>query len=395
MTQQASRRVFLRGMMGAVIVSRGIRGWAATEQDGTALVQRVDRARTLRLAAASMQVAVATVTSFPAQRSPGGPHDFYSEADYFWPNPTNPSGPYKEVDGRSNPDNFLDHRKAMLAMAMAVPALTAGWVVTKKKAYAQRAVEHLRAWFVTPATRMTPNLEYAQAVRQGVSGRSWGIIDTLHLAEVARAASVLEQAKIMAGDDRAGVTAWFREYLDWLQHSKKGMAERDASNNHAVAWALQAAEFARLVHDEATRRAVRDRYQTVLIAQMSRDGSYPRELKRTKPYGYSIFNFDVMAGLAWSLGGEREICWSTADGRGMCRAAEFLYPYLNDKSSWPYAKDVQHFDAWPVRSPGLLFCGLACRRDEYLNLWERLDPDPKDEEVNRNFPIRQPLLWLL
>lgn len=395
MTQQASRRVFLRGVMGAMIASRGVRGWAATEQDGAALVRRVDRARTLRLAARSMQVPVATVTSFPAQRSPGGPHDFYSEADYFWPNPKNPAGPYVEVDGKSNPDNFLDHRKAMLAMAMAVPALTAGWVVTKKKAYADRAVEHLRAWFVTAATRMTPNLEYSQAVRQGVSGRSWGIIDTLHLAEVARAASVLEQTKAMTNEDSAGVAAWFREYLGWLQHSKKGMAERDASNNHAAAWALQAAEFARLVNDKPTRQEIRERYQTVLIEQMSRDGSYPRELKRTKPYGYSIFNFDVMAGLAWSLGGEQEIRWATTDGRGMCRAAEFLYPYLKDKSSWPYAKDVQHFDAWPVRSPGLLFCGLACGRDEYLKLWERLDPDPKDAEVNRNFPIRQPLLWML
>ena len=395
MTQRTSRRVFVRRMMGAMLASREVRGWAATPKSGAALVERVDHARTLRLSAEAMKVPVATVTSFPAERSPGGPHDFYSEADYFWPNPANPSGPYKEIDGKSNPDNFLDHRKAMLAMAMAVPALTAGWVVTKKKAYAERAVEHLGAWFVAPATRMNPNLEYAQAVRQGVSGRSWGIIDTLHLAEVARSTAVLVQARMMPDDDHAGMTTWFREYLGWLQHSKKGMAERDASNNHAVAWALQAAEFARLVKDEATRQQVREHYQSVLIEQMSRDGSYPRELKRTKPYGYSIFNFDVMAGLAWSLGGEREIRWSVADGRGMCRAAEFLYPYLKNKSSWPYAKDVQHFDAWPVRSPGLLFCGLACKRNEYLELWKRLDPDPKDAEVNRNFPIRQPLLWML
>ena len=395
MKQQTSRRSFLQQMTGVVMLSRVAHGRSATREDGAALVRRVDRARTSRLAAEAMDVRVATVTSFAAQRSPGGPHDFYSEADYFWPNPKNLSGPYVEVDGRSNPDNFFDHRKAMLSMAMAVPALTAGWVVAGKKAYAARAVEHLRAWFVTPATRMTPNLEYAQAVRQGVSGRSWGIIDTLHLAEVARAASVLEQRKAIGSEDIAGVAAWFREYLDWLQHSKKGMAERDASNNHAVAWALQAAEFARLTNDEATRQAVRERYQTVLIEQMSNDGSYPRELKRTKPYGYSIFNFDVMAGLAWSLGGAPEIQWATTDGRGMCRAAEFLYPYLKDKAGWPFAKDVQHFDAWPVRSPGLLFCGLACGREEYLTLWEKLDPDPKDAEVNRNFPIRQPLLWMM
>jgi hypothetical protein len=55
---------------------------------------------------------------------------------------------------------------------------------------------------------------------------------------------------------------------------------------------------------------------------------------------------------------------------------------------------VEHFDALPVRAPSLLFCGLACSRPEYLALWKRLDPDPTDPEIIRNYPIRQPLLWL-
>jgi hypothetical protein len=29
-----------------------------------------------------------------------------------------------------------------------------------------------------------------------------------------------------------------------------------------------------------------------------------------------------------------------------------------------------------------------------VDLWRRLDPDPTDEEVVRNYPIRQPVLWL-
>jgi hypothetical protein len=27
-------------------------------------------------------------------------------------------------------------------------------------------------------------------------------------------------------------------------------------------------------------------------------------------------------------------------------------------------------------------------------LWKRLDPDPTDKEIVRNYPIRQPLLWV-
>jgi hypothetical protein len=33
-------------------------------------------------------------------------------------------------------------------------------------------------------------------------------------------------------------------------------------------------------------------------------------------------------------------------------------------------------------------------KPEYLALWRKLDPDPTVEEVLRNFPVRQPVLWV-
>ncbi len=92
--------------------------------------------------------------------------------------------------------------------------------------------------------------------------------------------------------------------------------------------------------------------------------------------------------------GTDALTFQLPDGRGICKAAEFLYPYLNDKGAWPYPKDVEHFDALPVRSPGLLFAGLACDRQQYIALWKTMNPDPTDKEVIRNYPIRQPLLWV-
>jgi hypothetical protein len=134
----------------------------------------------------------------------------------------------------------------------------------------------------------------------------------------------------------------------------------------------------------------------MLPDQMALDGSFPRELARTKPYSYSIFNFDVMAGLCQSLKGlvPDPPAFRLADGRGLAKAAEFLYPYLKDKGAWKWAKDVEHFDALPVRSPGLLFSGLAFQEQKYIDLWKTLNPDPTDKEIIRNFPIRQPLLWV-
>jgi hypothetical protein len=164
-----------------------------------------------------------------------------------------------------------------------------------------------------------------------------------------------------------------------------------------MCWALQAAEFARLTGNDAIRMDVFRRYREVLLPdQLAMDGSFPRELSRTKPYSYSIFNFDVMAGLCQSLQGltPNPLSFQLADGRGLCKAAEFIYPYLKDKSSWRWAKDVEHFDSLPVRSPGLLFSGITCHEQKYINLWKTLNADPTDKEIVRNYPIRQPLLWV-
>ena len=360
------------------------------------LVAETDRGRIMRSAEEYLPIEPLTVTASRSPKSPGGLHDFFSQADYFWPDPANPGGPYVNRDGQSNPENFNDHRKAMVDLSIRMPALTAAWLLTGDVRFAVRAGDHLRAWFATPETRMNPNLEFSQGVHGVSTGRSWGIIDTLHLTEVARAASLLGPDAISVGEMQS-VKQWFSDYLDWMKNSEKGRQERAALNNHATCWALQASEFARLIGDEATRDEIRQWFVESLVPdQLGVDGSFPHELTRTKPYSYSIFNFDVMAGLAQSLkvAGSDLTTFALSDGRGPCRATEFIYPYLKDKATWPYGSDVEHFDSLPVRSPGLLFLGLACGRPEYIALWKTLDPDPTDTEIIRNYPIRQPLLWV-
>ena len=362
---------------------------------GYELVASTDRQRILRAAAQYLPLVPQTITAFPSSRSPGGLHDYFSQADYFWPNPADPGGPYINKDGQSNPDNFNGHRKAMIALSMQMPALTAAWLLTRDARFGRHAAEHLRAWFITPATSMAPNLEYAQGVTGVSTGRSYGIIDTLHLVEVARAASIVAP-KFLSATEQKTLQQWFTDYLQWMKTSTKGVTERNARNNHAVCWALQAAEFARLGGDNATRSEVALQYTgTFLPNQMAADGSFPQELARTKPYSYSIFNFDAMAMICQSLmdSGQDLFAFTLPDGRGICKGAAFLYPYLNDRDAWPYKKDIEHFESLPVRSPGLLFTGLACHRQENLKLWARLNPDPTDPEIIRNYPVRQPLLW--
>ena len=130
--------------------------------------------------------------------------------------------------------------------------------------------------------------------------------------------------------------------------------------------------------------------------QIAANGSFPLELARTKPFGYCLFNLDAMAATCGTLSTADDNLWmfELADGRGMRKAIEYMFPFIADKSKWPFPHDVEYFDQWPVRQSSLLFAGLVYSRQEYIDLWRKLDPDPTVEEIIRNFPIRQPVLWV-
>lgn len=397
-----SRRSFLSTGIAALAYPRKMIGSSSASseeflQHPCESVEGVERERVLAAAQRYLAEQPKTIVSVPAPRSADGPHDYFSEADYFWPDPKNPDGPFINRDGESNPSNFNAHRELLIRLSIQVPALAAAWLLTRRREFADHAAAHLRAWFITPASRMNPNLQYAQAVHGVATGRSYGIIDTLHLAEVAQATLVLQSDGVFSVDDWRGTRVWFSEYLKWLQTSDPGRKERDAKNNHGTCWIVQAASFGRLVGDESVSNLCRDRLKTVVFpTQIAPDGSFPLELARTKPYGYSLFNLDALGMAAHILSDESNDLWTfgLSNGADLAGCFKFMAPYIADKSSWSYRHDVQYFDDLPVRQPSLLFAGLAYRNSEYLNLWQRLDPDPTVAEVIRNHPYRQPLLWM-
>jgi beta-galactosidase len=361
-------------------------------------VGAIDRERILKVAGAALNLEPPTITKSHAKLSEGGPNDFYSNADYFWPDPTKPDGlPYINRDGESNPGNFSQHRLAIRDLRDAVAALGAAYKITGEDRYVTKAVGLLRAFFLDPQTRMNPNLQYAQAVPGRSPGRSWGIIDGLHLIEIPPAITAMQTSPAFPPEILAGLKQWFQEMADWMVTSKNGQDEAAAKNNHSVAFWLQIACFARFTGDEVKLAECRRQFKEVFVPnQMAEDGSFPLELKRTKPYGYSIFQLDNMAILCQVLSTPNEDLWSfkLADGRGIGRAMAFLYPYLADKSKWSHPPDIQAWNAWPARQPGLLFAGLALGEPKYLELWRKLLPDPTDAEVRRNIAITQPILWL-
>lgn len=338
-----------------------------------------------------------TITRFLCERSVGTAHDFYSEGDYWWPDPENPSGPYLRKDGLTNPENFTKHRELMVRFSQISGAMASAYLITKNERYVKQLIPHLKAWFVNPKTRMNPNLLYAQAIKGVATGRGIGIIDTIHLMEVALAVKTIETSKSVSQTDIAAIKSWFSSYLEWLTTHPFGIAERDNGNNHSVCWAMQVAVFAKLVNNQELLAYCSTFYKNTLLPnQMAANGSFPLELARTKPYGYSIFNLDAMATLCQILSSKEEnmFAFQTSDGRSLALGLAFLFPYLKNKSEWLYQKDVMFWEDWPVSQPSLLFGGLALDNKAYLETWKSLNPQLTKQEIIRNMPVRYPLLWM-
>ncbi|WP_316735819.1 alginate lyase family protein [Pedobacter aquatilis] len=361
------------------------------------VVREVLKKHILEEAAWAMQQKPITITAYSSPRSAGGKHDFFSEADYFWPDPQNPDGPYINRDGLTNPDNFLAHRKAMIRFSKIIGALSSAYVLTGNEAFVKHAILHLSAWFVNSATLMNPNLLYAQAVKGRFTGRNYGIIDTIHLMEVAQGTLVMEQAKAFDAATLAKVKQWFADYILWLNTSKPGIQEKNVKNNHATCWAMQVASFAKLCGDENMLDSIRSNFKNNLLPnQMAIDGSFPLEMARTKPYGYSIFNLDAMTMLCQILSDKNENLWNfeTPEGKSINKGIAFLYPYIADKNKWPLKPDVMYWDNWPVAQPFLIFGANAYSESAWLETWRKLEHKPQVEEIIRNLPVRNPLIWL-
>ena len=296
-------------------------------------VERVLKAQIITEANRNLTEKPVTVTRFQSERSAGGKHDFFSEGDYWWPDPANPTGPYIQKDGLTNPDNFTAHRKAMIRFSQIVANQTSAYLISGRTVYAKQAIKHIKAWMVDTTTMMSPHLLYAQAIKGKVTGRGVGIIDMIQLIEVAKSIEILEKRQLITPADQNQIHAWFTNYLSWVTTHPYGKDEREAKNNHGTCWVMQVGAFAHLVNDEVLLTYCKDRFLTVILPnQMDERGAFPLELKRTKPYGYSLFNLDAVMTTAHIF---------KVKNTSLKKGIDFLYPYVEDKKSWPFPQDVR------------------------------------------------------
>ena len=296
----------------------------------------------------------------------GDKHDYFSMARYWWPNPkTDDHLPYIRQDGKVNPETEDMDRRTLDAMEKMLTVYALAYYYSGNESYAQKGWDVLRTWFINRKTRMNPTMQYSQ-VRMGHSnnqGSNSGLLDGYSFLIVPDAVDILSASKSAKPKDIAAIRQWFTDYLNWMLTSPQGVKENVADNNHGTAYHIQVAVYALFVgNDSVAQRYLNSFVEKRVVPQVELDGRQPKELARTRGYGYSCYNLkhylDMMD--ICRLQGIDLLAHPDMQNR-IAKAIDFLTPYLGKPvSAWPFQQIAQ----WEKEQQNM--CWVLYRANAYF-----------------------------
>ncbi len=273
--------------------------------------------------------------------SSGTKHDYVSLARYAWPDKSKADGlPYIIRDGISNPELNKFDRNKLSTMANAIYRLSLAYYFSGDEKYAKKATELIRVWFFDKATKMNPNLRYAQHIPGRYDGRCYGVIDAYSFVEMLDGVQLLEKSKSFTAKDSRQLKAWFLQLMNWLLTDPQALEESNQKNNHATAYDVQVAAYALYTGNKKVFNDILAKFPKRRIAtQIEPDGKQPFELRRTLAFGYSQYNLAHIIDLLLMAKHQgldiRKYC--EIGEHSFFKAMDFLAPYMGKcVKEWPY-----------------------------------------------------------
>ncbi len=335
---------------------------------------------------------IRTVVDKGAVPPSGDKHDFFSIGRYFWPNAQTADGlPWVRRDGDVNPTGFseLYDKQASDDMFSAVAILGQGYFFHGEEAMVARAAEYVTKWFVDPATRMHPNLNFAEGVPGKAFGRAQGIMAFSKMVDLLDALALVQDSPSWTPEVASGLRAWISEFYVWLGTHPNALREGEARNNHGTYFDAQQAALALYLGKQDEARAIVEAAKERRIATpIEPTGLQPFEVERANSWFYSTFNLRGLMDLA-AIGERVGVdLWryETADGRGIRKALDLLVAVVQGTEPWPYAGEVEEGRIYEL----LLRASKAYGEPRYAQIAEALPAVDESEERSRRI-LR--LLW--
>ena len=304
----------------------------------------------------------------------GDKHDYMSIAPYWWPNPNTATGvPYVRRDGEVNPEtqNFTD-KTVLPGLSARIYHLALAYYFTEKEAYAAHASKLIRVWFLDTATRMNPNLKYAQSVKGVTDGRAEGVIDTRHFMHIIDAIQLIKASSVWTAKDQSGMEGWVKDFIQWLGTSTIGIEEMNAPNNHGVWYDAQLLAYAGFMRDTNLVKTIYARTLSRLDKEMDALGSFPLEMRRTTSLHYSVFILNAYSSLATRFQQLGLDLWQakTPSGKSLKKGFDFILPYLLKTQQWtgPQINEFKQAEAIPLLNKAITQYGCANCADEMKRL---------------------------
>jgi hypothetical protein len=333
-----------------------------------------------------------TVVHKPITPPSGDKHDYMSLSPYWFPNPDKPDGlPYVRKDGVVNPEREKFDLPRIESFTMNTNALALAYYFTGEEKYATKAAELMRVWFFDEATRMNPNVKYAQVVR-GLEeeGRANGVLESDRFRRVIDADALLAGSKSWTGEDSAKLRDWIRQFNDYLRTSEQGRKELGQKNNHGSWAAVQVATYALYLGDDGfAKQVIETEGKKRIASQIEPDGRQPHELARTKAFDYCRYNLMALMQLA-TLGERAGVdLWNykTDDGRSIRAAIDWLAPYGTGEKQWEYEQisDAKTHDLYNI----LRRAANAYHEPKYDEMAKKVkNADPVTSRVNLLYPAK-------
>jgi len=272
----------------------------------------------------------------------GDKHDYMSIAPYRWPNPETEDGfPWIVRDGEINPmSRGNDTDKVRLSgMFGGLSKLSMAYYFSGEVKYADKAKSILKTWFIDDATKVNPHINFGQGIPGEVDGRRAGIIEWRSISTVINTIQLLQSDGLWSEEEMKVLNTWLTDYYAWLKTSQLGIDNDNGLQNHSTCYDYQMVGLARYLGLEADAISRLEAAKIKRIeAQFTPEGKQPREIGRTKSIHYCSMNLRVMtfvAEMGMPLGVD---LWNytSADGKSMKNAFEFLQPFAEGKEKWTY-----------------------------------------------------------